>query len=323
MRIGILSRNQSLYSTRRLLEAAQQRQHEATVIDTLAVAVEVNPLAADVDIQLIQPRPPTISPGLWGFSRRSVTPLPAFDAIIPRIGTKVTAYGLAVVRQFESHNILTTASSQAIAQSRDKLYSLQLMQRAQIPIPRTAVLARPDSLAVAIRAVGGFPVIIKVIKGTQGRGVILARNMATAVAVYDKLRTVKKQLLVQEFIAEAAGRDTRVIVVGNQCVAAMERHAPGNDFRANLHLGGTAVSRTLDPETEALALKAARAHGLAVAGVDIVNSDRGSLVLEVNSSPGLEGIETVTDVDVADYIVRYLEHQYRNHRNPNRRGRKR
>lgn len=312
MKIGILSRNRHLYSTRRLLEASRSLGHEPTVVDTLAVAVEIRGNDDD-KIRLIRHRPASVSAAVWGLSSQAAVFLPHFDAIIPRIGATVTEYGVAVVRQFEMRRILTTATAEGIASSRDKLHSLQLMSRLGLPTPRTAVVSQHDSLGVAIRAVGGLPVILKVIQGTQGRGVILVRNMATAEAVLERLRSARQRLLVQEFLAEASGRDVRVIVVDDRCVAAMERRAAHDDFRANLHLGGTAVPFQLDAATTMLAIRAAQAHGLRVAGVDIITSNRGNLVLEVNSSPGLEGIERVTSVDVATEIVRFLEKEHRQH----------
>jgi ribosomal protein S6--L-glutamate ligase len=306
MQIVILSRNQNLYSTRRLVEEARLRDHVVSVIDTLSVVVEINDFNGS-SIKVVNPRPRFISAGTWGLSQRAISELSQIDAIIPRIGTTVTEYGLAVVRQFESRGILTTAASDAIAQSRDKLQSLQLMHQAGIPIPKTAVISKLESLVVAIRTVGGTPAIIKLIQGTQGRGVILARNLATAEAVVNKLKEAKRQVLIQEFVAEANGKDKRVIVVGGKCVAAMERHARQGDFRSNLHLGGTAVPTHLDSATSQLAIAAAKAHQLAVAGVDIVESKRGPLVLEVNSSPGLEGIENITKINVGAEIITYLE----------------
>ncbi len=311
MRIGILSRNKNLYSTRRLLEEGRNLKHDTLVVDTLSIAVEVN-ATNQTEIKLLLSRPKTIGAAVWGLSHHATKRLSPFDGIIPRIGTTVTDYGLAVVRQFENQQVITTASSQGIAQSRDKLHSLQLMVQAGLPIPRTAVIAKPESLSLAIRAVGGLPVILKLAQGTQGRGVILAQNLVTAQAVVDKLRRSQQQILVQEFIAEANGKDSRVIVVGNQCVAAMERKAPNGEYRSNLHLGGTAVPINLDEQTNKLALLAAQTHGLAVAGIDILHSNRGPLVLEINSSPGLEGIEGVTKKNIAKEIISYLEHAYQN-----------
>lgn len=306
MRIAVLSRNKSLYSTRRLVQAARSRAHDVTVIDTLAVAVEVG-LVNEGRLG-----PKLITSGPLGLTRTGY--IPEVDAIIPRIGSSITFYGLAVVRQFEALGVLTTAVASAIARSRDKLQSLQCMNRADLPIPRTAVIAQPKALFSAVNAVGGLPVVIKLIRGTQGKGVVLARNLATAAAVLDKVHRAQRQALIQEYLAESQGRDTRVIVVGDRCIAAMERIAVEGDFRANLHRGGSARSITPDEDTSKLALAAAKAHGLSVAGVDLVQSDRGPLLLEVNSSPGLEGIEGVTGVDIAGEIIFFLEKRERQKR---------
>lgn len=311
MRIGILSRNPALYSTRRLAQAARARGHRVNVIDTMTVAVEMGiKRKRNKGIKVIaakrihnlsgkQQRPPN--------PKSYVKYVPQVDAIIPRIGTSITHYGLAVVRHFESQGVLTTAASQAVAHSRDKLHSLQLMGEAGIPIPKTTLIAQPEALFAAIHAVGGLPVVIKMVRGTQGQGVILAKNYGAAKTIFMKLRRLQEQALVQEFIAEARGRDVRVIVVGNRCIVAMERRAAAGEFRANLHRGGTAVAITPTKTIKKLALAAARAHGLAVAGVDILESKRGPLLLEVNSSPGLKGIERVSNVDVATEIIRFLE----------------
>jgi ribosomal protein S6--L-glutamate ligase len=288
VKIGILSRNHALYSTRRLAQAARVRGHTVQIIDTLAVAVDLGlrPDAAK------------------GSSRYR---LPEVDGIIPRIGASITPYGLAVVRQFEDTGAVSTAGSEAIAQSRDKLQSLQLMGRAGLPIPRTVVVAQLDDVRAAVDMVGGLPVIIKLVRGTQGRGVILAPDLASVEAIALTFHRFKEQMLIQEFITEANGQDTRIIVVGHQCVAAMRRSAAAGEFRSNLHLGGTAVPIVLDSATKKLALRAAQAHTLGVAGVDVIASARGPLLLEVNSSPGLEGIERTTGVDVARSIVQHLE----------------
>ena len=306
MRIAILSRNSSLYSTRRLVQAARTRGHDVRVIDTLAVAVELG-LASEG-----RPGPKLITSGPLGLMRTGH--IPEVDAIIPRIGSSVTFYGLAVVRQFEALGVLTTAGALAVACSRDKLHSLQLMSQAGLPIPRTAVIAQPRALFSAVHAVGGVPVVIKLIRGTQGKGVVLAKNLATAAAVLKKVHKAKRQALIQEYLAESRGRDTRIIVVGSRCIAAMERTAVDGEFRANLHRGGSAESITPDPDTSSLAVAAAKAHGLDVAGVDMVQSKRGPLLLEVNSSPGLEGVEGVTGVDIAGEIVSYLEKSERRQR---------
>ncbi len=306
MRIAVLSRNKSLYSTRRLVQAARNGGHDVNVIDTLAVAVEVG-LATEGN-----PRPKLITSGPLGLTRTGH--IPEVDAIIPRIGSSITFYGLAVVRQFEALGVLTTAVASAIACSRDKLQSLQCMNRAGLPIPRTAVIAQPKALFSAVNVVGGLPVVIKLVRGTQGKGVVLAKNLATAAAVLDKVHRASRQALVQEYLAESKGRDTRIIVVGDLCIAAMERIAADGDFRANLHRGGSAISITPDAATSKLAIAAAKAHGLGVAGVDLIQSQRGPLLLEVNSSPGLEGIEGVTGVDIAQQIVGFLEKRQRQQR---------
>jgi ribosomal protein S6--L-glutamate ligase len=299
MHIGILSRNPTLYSTRRLVETARARGHRALVIDTTSVAVHIGQPSGDAArSRLILTRQDGLA---------DLRPLPDLDAIIPRIGASVTFYGLAVVRQFEAAGLVTTASSRAIAISRDKLHSLQTTAQAGLPIPRTAVIARPEALYAAVQSVGGLPAVVKLIRGTQGRGVILAHHLATIAAVLQRLEAVNREAIVQEFIAEANGRDLRIIVVGDRCVAAMERQAPPGEFRANLHRGGTAVPVKLDDQTAALAVAAAQAHGLAVAGVDLIPSRRGSLFLEINSSPGLEGIEKTTGVDVAAAIIDCVE----------------
>jgi ribosomal protein S6--L-glutamate ligase len=287
MKIGILSRNQALYSTRRLAQAARVRGHAVQIIDTLAVAVDLGVQSDAVATNRYR--------------------LPEVDAIIPRIGASITPYGLAVVRRFEDAGAVSTAAAEAIAQSRDKLQSLQLMSRAGLPIPKTVLAAQPDGVRAAVEMVGGLPVVIKLVRGTQGRGVILATDIASVEAIALTFHRFKEQMLIQEFIAEANGQDTRIIVVGHRCVAAMQRSAAAGDFRSNLHLGGTAVAVVLDGATEKLALRAAQAHGLDVAGVDVIASARGPLLLEVNSSPGLEGVEHTTGVDIARSIVHHLE----------------
>jgi ribosomal protein S6--L-glutamate ligase len=283
MRIAILSRNRTLYSTRRLLQVAQARGHEPLVVDTLRMAVE------------LRSRP----------SRRAN--LPHVQAVIPRIGASVTLPGLAVVRQFEKAGAITTATAEAIADSRNKQRSLQLMAQAGLPIPQTVFVTRPEDLKSALESVGGLPVIIKPNRGTQGRGVILTDSLSLIHSILSVLRPLNEPLLLQEYVAEARGKDTRIIVVGNRCVAAMERSAAPGNFRANLHQGGTAVPIQLNGQAEQLALQASLTLGLAVGGVDILQSARGPLLLEVNSSPGLEGIERTTGVDVAGEIVQYVE----------------
>jgi ribosomal protein S6--L-glutamate ligase len=301
MKIGILSRNQILYSTRRLLQAARQRGHEVTVLDTLAVATEMG----------IHYLPAHASNWRSSFLHQPVK----VDAIIPRIGASITAYGLEVVRQFEKKGSITTATADAIAQSRDKLRSLRLMNEAGLPVPRTIALAQIDDVEQAVAAVGGLPVVIKVLRGTQGKGVILASDVATIQAITAVTQPSGEQFLLQEYIKESAGHDIRVLVVGHRCVAAMRRSAAAGNFRSNLHQGGTAVKVVLNSAVKNLAIAAAHAHHLGVAGVDILESERGPLVLEVNSSPGLEGIERVTGADVADNIIRYLEQAFTKQKN--------
>lgn len=283
MRIAILSRNRSLYSTRRLIQAARMRGHEPIVVDTLRAAGE------------LKFRPP----------RRAH--LPRVQAIIPRIGASITIPGLAVVRQFETAGVATTATADAIADSRNKQRSLQLMAQAGLPIPRTVFVTRPEEIRPALEAVGGLPVIIKPNRGTQGRGVILTNSLPLINSLLEALRPFNEPLLIQEYVAEAEGKDTRIIVAGSRCVAAMERSAAPGNFRSNLHQGGTAVPVGLSDQTAQLALQAALALHLGVGGVDILQSARGPLILEVNSSPGLEGIERTTGVDVAGEIVQFLE----------------
>lgn len=306
MRIGILSRNPKLYSTRRLVKTARERGHLVEVIDTLSVAVHIGRAGQQTG------EPQLLLDNSLGLA--TPTRLPQLDAIIPRIGTSVTFYGLAVVRQFETMGLITTASSAAIACSRDKLQSLQLMTQAGLPIPRTAVIARPDALYAAIEAIGGLPAVVKLIHGTQGRGVLLAHQLSTVATLLQRVEALNRQAIIQEFIAESRGSDTRLIIVGNRCVAAMERRAAPGDFRANLHRGGTAVAVEPDRDTVALAVAAARAHGLAVAGVDLLSSRRGPLLLEVNSSPGLEGIEKATGADIAGAIIDHVERTAANQR---------
>jgi ribosomal protein S6--L-glutamate ligase len=283
MRVGILSRNSTLYSTRRLVQAVQERDHTVWVIDTLRMAAG------------LRAKP----------FRRAL--LPGVAAIIPRIGASITMPGLAVVRRFEAAGVVTTASSQAIAQSRDKRHSLQLMSQAGLPVPRTVVVRQKADIEQAVAAVGGLPVVVKLSQGTQGRGVLLVSSQYGLTSIFEAMRPYREALLVQEYIAEAEGRDTRIIVVGGRCVAAMVRSAAPGNFRSNLHQGGTAVPVEPDGQSQALAVQAAQTLGLGVGGVDILQSARGPLLLEVNSSPGLEGIERTTGVDVAREIVTYLE----------------
>ncbi len=286
MRIGILSRRPSLYSTRRLKEAAQERGHEVRVINFLRC------------IMAVEQR----NPGITYHGE----PL-ELDAVIPRIGASVTFYGTAVVRQFEMMGVFTSAESQAITRSRDKLRALQLLSRAGLGLPVTAFARSVEDTHDVIDLVGGAPLIIKLLEGTQGSGVVLAETRKAAESVIDAFRQLDANILVQEFIKEAGGADVRALVVGDRVVAAMTRQGAEGEFRSNLHRGGTAEVTKLTTKERRTAVRAAKALGLAIAGVDMLRSDRGPLLMEVNSSPGLEGIEGATGVDVAAEIVEYVE----------------
>jgi ribosomal protein S6--L-glutamate ligase len=306
MHIGILSRNATLYSTRRLVAAARAQNHQVDVIDTMTVAGRIG-LPTTGRISLINPayRSARLLSRHWPLHRSDSGHMPEVTAIIPRIGASITHFGVAVVRHFENLEVMTTATADGIFNSRDKLRSLQVMNKAGLPVPRTAVVTHRDTMGDVLVEMG-TPVIIKLLQSTQGRGVFLAPNLSTALAVLEKLQQYKRQALVQEFISEAAGEDIRIIVVGGRCVAAMRRTAAVGEFRSNLHRGGTAVAIAPSLTMKQLALSAASAHGLAVAGVDLIMSNRGPLLLEVNSSPGLEGIEQATQIDVAGEIIHYL-----------------
>jgi ribosomal protein S6--L-glutamate ligase len=287
MQIAILSRSATLYSTRRLAEAGRACGHEVYVIDTLQMAQNIGLLP------------------LRGARR----PLPTgLDAVIPRIGASITTYGVAVVRHLERQGLLTTAAADGILTSRDKRRSWRLMAAAGLPVPRTASVANQMELTRAAKLVGGPPLVIKLLQGTQGRGVILARDMTTARAVLNVLQHHGiGEVLVQEFVAEAQARDWRLLVVGGRCIAAMEREAAAGEFRANIHRGARSQPLEVGESVAALAVNAAALHELGVAGVDIIPSERGPLLLEVNSSPGLEGIEQTTGVNVAAATIAYLE----------------
>lgn len=292
MRIAILSRKPELYSTSRLVEAAERRGAEVAVIDPLQCLVKLS-----------KKRPEVFHHG------ERVTGL---DGVVPRIGASITFYGLAVLRQFEMMGVFAANGSQAISRSRDKLKSLQLLSRHDIGIPPTAFVRRREDLRSAIRKVGGAPVILKLLEGTQGMGVILAESAKSAESVLDAMHSLKQNILIQAFVAEAGGADYRAIVVGSRVVAAMERQAGAGEFRSNLHRGGTARAVDLDREYAETAVHAAQVLGLNIAGVDLLPSKEGPMVLEVNSSPGLEGIERASGVDVAgaviDFVVAHAPH---------------
>jgi ribosomal protein S6--L-glutamate ligase len=294
MHIAILSRNRQLYSTRRLVEAARLRGHEVTVVDPLKCVIDVTS------------RRPAVH------YRGEV--LPRFDAVIPRIGASVTFYALAVLRQFEVMGVYPANESVAIGRSRDKLRSLQLLARAGIGMPVTAFAHSPDDTRTLVKLVGGAPLVLKLLQGTQGRGVVLAETHQAAESVIDAFRELDANFLVQQFISEAGGADIRAFVVGDRVVAAMQRQAKEGEFRSNLHRGGSASIVKLSPEERSTAVRAAKTVGLNVAGVDIMRGKDGPLVLEVNSSPGLEGIEQATGKDVAGMVVGFLEKQARPHR---------
>lgn len=289
MRIAILSRNKNLYSTKRLIEAAEKRGHEVIVIDHMKCVLAIE-----------QGRPHIY------FDGKEIT---GVNAVIPRIGASATFYGTAVVRQFEMMKIFTAVESQALVRSRDKLRSLQILARAGLGIPKTAFASSPKDKDIdsVIDAVGGAPCVIKLLEGTQGIGVILAENRKAAKSVIEAFLKLEANMLVQEFIAEAKGADLRVFVVDGQVVGAMKRQAKEGEFRSNIHRGGTATVIKLTPEERATAIKAAKKLGLGIAGVDLLQSLRGPLVMEVNSSPGLEGIEGATGLDIAGKIIEYVE----------------
>ena len=287
MKIGILSRNRDLYSTRRLIEACRQSGHEPIIIDTVRAAIQ---LKLSIEMHTNNPH------------------LPVLDGVIPRIGASVTKYGLRVMEYYEKKGIPSTASVAGIAQSRDKLQSYFTLESAGIPVPETQFIHHPNNLWPTILTLGGLPVVVKRRQSTQGRGVMLLTQPATVRTLAKAMRRTQPPvtLLAQRFIAEAKGKDIRIIVAGDRCVAAMERTASPNDFRSNLHQGGSARPVQLDPTTQQLALAAAKALSLSVGGVDLIPSEAGLLALEANSSPGLEGIETSTGIDVAGAIVDYL-----------------
>ncbi len=287
MKIGILSRNKKLYSTRRLVEACEQRGHEARVIDTLRCYMNMNSIKPEIHY------------------RGEL--LTDYDAVIPRIGASITFYGAAVVRQFEMMGVFPVNESVAINRSRDKLRSLQLMSRRGIGLPNTGFAHSPDDVQDLIKMVGGTPLVIKLLEGTQGIGVVLAETKKAAESVIEAFMGLSANILVQEFIKEAGGADIRCLVIGDRVVAAMKRQAPEGEFRSNLHRGGKAELIKITPRERATAVKAANAMGLNVAGVDLLRSERGPLVMEVNSSPGLEGIEKATGKNIAGLIIEFIE----------------
>ena len=287
MKIAVLSRNANLYSTRRLVEAARERGHEVRVID---------PLRAYMNIASHKP---TI--------HYKGAVLEGFDAIIPRIGASVTFYGAAVLRQFEMMGVFPLNESVAITRSRDKLRSLQLLARKGVGLPVTGFAHSPDDIPDLISMVGGAPLVIKLLEGTQGIGVVMCETEQAAESVLEAFMGLKANIMVQEYIKEAGGADIRCLVVGEKVIAAMKRQAKPGEFRSNLHRGGSASLIKITPEERMTAVRAAKVMGLNVAGVDILRSNHGPVVMEVNSSPGLEGIESTTGRNIAGLIIEYIE----------------
>jgi len=287
VKIAILSRNRNLYSTRRLIEAIQQRGHECRVIDPLRCYMNIAANNPEVHYK--------------------GEILGDFDAVIPRIGASITFYGTAVVRQFEMMGVFCLNESVAISRARDKLRSMQLLARKGIGLPVSGFAHSPDDTQDLLALAGGAPLVVKLLEGTQGKGVVLAETTSAAESLVDAFRGLHVHFLVQEFIKEAKGADIRCFVIGDRVVAAMKRQAKEGEFRSNLHRGGSASLIRISPQERTIAVRAANIIGLNVAGVDLLRSNHGPVVLEVNSSPGLEGIETATSKDVARLIVEFIE----------------
>lgn len=288
MKIAILATNAELYSHKRLIEAGKEAGHDMHMI---------NPLFCYMNVSASNPN----------IHYRGGEPLPYFDAVIPRIGASNTFYGTAVLRHFETMGIYTLNESIAISRSRDKFRSLQLLARKGIPMPLTSFAQSPDDTEDLIHMVGGAPLVIKLLEGTQGKGVVLADSHQSAVSIINAFKEMHANILVQEFIKESHGTDIRCLVVGDKVVASIKRQAKEGEFRANVHQGGKAMKVKLTPQERALAIASAKAMGLKVAGVDLIRSKNGPLVLEINSSPGLEGIEKTTQINIAGKIIQYIE----------------
>jgi len=297
MKIAILSRDPKIYSTKRLIEAAEARGHEVRVLDVLRCYMNIT-----------SHRPSIHYKG---------EAIEGIDAVIPRIGASVTFYGTAVLRQFEMMGVYPLNESVAITRSRDKLRAMQLLSRKGIGLPVTGFAHAPDDIEDLIQMIGGAPMVIKLLEGTQGIGVVLAETTQAASSVIEAFMGLRAYILAQEFIKEAKGADIRCFVIGDKVVASMKRQAKKGDFRSNLHRGGTASLIRITPEERSTAIRAAHIIGLNVAGVDILRSNHGPVVMEVNSTPGLEGIEGVTGKDIADMIIDLLE---RNLASPNPRS---
>lgn len=287
MKIAMLARNANLYSHKRLVEAAEERGHEINILNTTRCTVN------------IASHRPTIS--------YNGETLSGYDAVIPRIGASITNYGLAVLRQFEMQGVWPLNESIAIGRSRDKLRSMQILAKHGLGLPLTAYANDPKQAEEIIKAVNGPPVVIKLLEGTQGIGVVLAETMSSAKSVIEAFRGANVNILVQEFIKEAGGTDIRALVVGGKVVAAMKRTGAADDFRSNLHRGGSAEVIKITPEERSTAVRAASRMGLNVCGVDMLRSNHGPVIMEVNSSPGLEGIENATGKDVAGMVIEFIE----------------
>ncbi len=289
MKLAILSRSLRCYSTRRLKEAAIQRGHDVKILNTLRFSIDVAPNHPDLYFRGKQ--------------------LSSYDAVLPRIGASITYFGTAVVRQFEQMDVCCANTSAGISNSRDKLRSLQILSRHQVGLPETTFVRDRKDILPSIERIGGAPVIIKLLEGTQGVGVILAESAKVAEAIIETLQSTQQNVLVQKFVAESKGRDIRAFVVGDQVVGAMRRVAQGNEFRSNVHRGGKTEVVELDDVYKQTAVRAAQIMGLRVAGVDMLEGNDGPQIMEVNSSPGLEGIETCTQLDIAGAIVDYIAAQ--------------
>lgn len=287
MNIAILSKGPQLYSTQSLIRAGIRRGHHMRVIDHTRCNLVINNGGAQVIYEDQRIR--------------------RIHAIIPRIGASVTMHGAAVINQFEAMNVFTVAKADALIQSRDKLRCLQILARFRLPVPKTLLVGAGQELSELIRHVGGLPVIIKMAESTHGVGVVLAETFATAESIVEAFRKLKEKVLLQEYIVESSGADVRVLVVGGEIIAAMKRQAKEGEFRSNLHRGASSEPIRLEEEEEELVKKAVKLLGLDVAGVDLLRSKRGPLIIEVNASPGLEGIETTTGIDIAGKIIEFIE----------------
>ena len=289
MKLAILSCSPNAYSTRRLKEAAEQRGHKARVLNTLKFAIDLD--RGNPDLYFRQ------------------KPLSTYDAVLPRIGASITYYGTAVVRQFQEMDVFCANTAHGISNSRDKLRSLQILSRHHVGIPRTTFVRDKKDVLPAIKRVGGAPVIIKLIEGTQGIGVLLAESNKQAESIIELLQSQKQNVLIQKFVAESKGKDVRAFVVGDRVVASIRRVAQGQEFRSNVHRGGVAEPVELDEQYSDTAVRCAQILGLRVAGVDMLEGKDGPQVMEVNSSPGLQGIETATELDVAGAVIDYIAAQ--------------